>query len=122
LSGGDLKSRFYSESKDELGQLANVFNRIADQLEESNSENEKTKRAVDIKIDVETKSLKETITALEKKIENRTIETQKMNMDSEKFKENLKIKEAELSQLRNQIAELKKRLDKNTVKDIKVQK
>src|SRR5579863_4233341 len=42
LSKGDLKSRFYSESKDELGQLANVFNRIADQLEEGNSENERT--------------------------------------------------------------------------------
>src|SRR3989344_3121062 len=67
LVKGDLKSRFYSESKDELGQLANMFNKVADRLEESNTENERTKRSVGIKVEAETQSLKEMITALEQK-------------------------------------------------------
>src|SRR5438105_1884524 len=34
LSRGDLKSRFYAESKDEIGQLSTTFNRIAEKLED----------------------------------------------------------------------------------------
>ena len=75
LSDGDLKSRFYSESKDELGQLANTFNRIADQLEESNSENEKTKKSVGIKVEAETQSLREVINALEQKVQKQQMFT-----------------------------------------------
>src|SRR3989344_8043099 len=96
LSKGDLKSRFYSESKDELGQLASVFNRIADQLQESNDENEKTKKSVGIKVEAETQSLKEVINALEQKVQNRTMEIQKIFGDLEKFKENSMAHESEL--------------------------
>ncbi|OGZ69348.1 MAG: hypothetical protein A3D44_02720 [Candidatus Staskawiczbacteria bacterium RIFCSPHIGHO2_02_FULL_42_22] len=107
LSDGDLKSRFYSESKDELGQLANTFNRIADQLEESNSENEKTKKSVGIKVEAETQSLREVINALEQKVQNRTLELQKIAGDFEKFKQSTMAHESELTELKNQVSELK---------------
>src|SRR3989344_6533344 len=65
LSKGDLKSRFYLESKDELGQLAQTFNRIADNLEESESENKTIERSVDMRVQARTQGLEETINALE---------------------------------------------------------
>src|SRR5258706_3401817 len=57
LSKGELESRFYTESQDELGQLSSTFNKIAHKLEDSNYENEKTKKMVGIKIEVQTKAL-----------------------------------------------------------------
>ena len=112
LSKGDLKSRFYAESKDEIGQLSNVFNRIADKLEESNSENELTKRSVGIKVEAETQSLREVINALEKKVQNRTLEIQKIVGDLEKFKEYSKDREVESAELKSEILGLKEKLDK----------
>ncbi len=116
LSKGDLKSRVYIESKDEIGQLSNVFNKIADRLEESNDENEKTKKSVGIKVEAETRSLKEVINALEQKVQNRTLEIQKMMGDLDKFKEYAKAKEAESEELKNQMLELRGRLEKHGVK------
>ncbi len=122
LSRGDLKSRFYAESKDEIGQLSNVFNKIADRLEESNSENELTKKSVGIKVEAETQSLREVIGALEQKVQNRSLELQRMVSDLEKFKEYSKTREAESEELKNQIMELKKRLEVHGVKKEKPKK
>ncbi len=74
LLGGDLSSRFYSDSKDELGQLGNAFNKIADQLQEQSAENERIKKSLGIKVEVETQALQETISALEQKVQNRSME------------------------------------------------
>ena len=112
LSKGDLKSRFYSESKDELGQLASVFNRIADQLEESEEENEKTKKSVGIKVEAETQELREVINALEQKVQNRTVELEKILKDLEKYQQQSKTREIESGQLKTQVEELKERLEK----------
>ncbi|OGZ73870.1 MAG: hypothetical protein A2908_00785 [Candidatus Staskawiczbacteria bacterium RIFCSPLOWO2_01_FULL_38_12b] len=120
LSRGDLKSRFYSESKDEIGQLSSVFNRIADRLEESNTENEKIEKSVGIKVEAETQSLKDIINALEQKVQNRTLEVQKMVRDLEKFKEYSGEKEADSIVLKNQILELKEKLEKHGDKKTKI--
>ncbi len=122
LSRGDLKSRFYLDNKDEFGQLANIFNRIADQLEESSNENEKIKKSVGIKVEAETQSLKEVIDALEKKVQNRTFEIQKMMGESEKFKEYSRTREAELLELKNQISALGEKLEKREIKKKKPEK
>lgn len=112
LSRGDLTSRSYVESKDEIGQLSNAFNKIADQLEEVNSENEKTKKSVGIKVEAETQSLKEIINALEQKVQNRTLEVQRMVGDLEKFKEYSRATEGETTALKNQVVDLKEKLEK----------
>lgn len=85
LSQGDLKSRFYLESKDELGQLAQAFNRIAQNLEESQYENETMGKSVDMKVQARTQELEETISALEQKVKNRTAEMQKLSQDLERL-------------------------------------
>jgi methyl-accepting chemotaxis protein len=122
LSKGDLKSRFYLEGKDELGQLSQVFNKIAEQLEQSNAEKEKTEQSVGIKVEAQTQSLKETINALERKVQNRTSEIQKMVGDLEKIKQYSKGREQEAEELKNQIAELKKKIDGSSPKKAKAPK
>jgi len=50
LSKGNLSSRAYIESKDELAELAAVFNKIADELQESQVQGENAEKSVDIKV------------------------------------------------------------------------
>src|SRR3989338_3936875 len=92
LSKGDLKSRFYLENKDELGELARVFNKIADDFEQSKNQNENMERAVDIKVKARTQALDETINALEQKVKDQT-------------------KEEEILELKERIKDLKKELN-----------
>lgn len=107
LSKGDLKSRFYLESKDELGELARVFNRIADSLEESRGETKTMEKSVDIKVQARTRALEETINALEQKIKNRTLELQRMAGELEQIKEQQNKKDNENSGLKNQEENIK---------------
>jgi|SRR3989344_3947251 len=86
LNNGDLKSRFYLERKDELGELAKVFNIIAQNLEESKFENKNMERAVDMKVQARTQDLKETIDALEQKVKNRSFELQKLEKELKAIK------------------------------------
>ncbi len=79
LNKGDLKTRVYLETKDELSELARAFNQIAEKLEESKCLEEQTEKSVDMKVRAKTKSLEETITALEQKVKNRTIELERAN-------------------------------------------
>src|SRR3990167_5589439 len=109
LSKGDLKSRFYLENKDELGELARVFNKIADDFEQSKNQNENMERAVDIKVKARTQALDETINALEQKVKNRTLELQRIGSELEKFKD--QPKEEEILELKERIKDLKKELN-----------
>ena len=112
LSKGDLKSRSYLETKDEIGELARTFNRIAEDLEESRSETEMLERSVDMKVQARTQSMEETVSALEQKVRNRTLENQKIFSELEQFRRQAKDKEAETSNLKDQIAELREILEK----------
>lgn len=89
LSKGDFTSRFYLENKDELGQLAATFNKIAEKLEKDKIENENMERSIDIKVRAKTEALEETINALEQKVRNRTLEFQKVSADLEKLQKHL---------------------------------
>ena len=112
LTKGDLSSRVYLESKDELGELAKVFNELADKLEENKSTIEATEKGVDIKVKARTESLEETIMALEQKIKNRTFELEKMISDFQKLQKDAKNKEIEVGELRQEINSFKKGLGK----------
>ena len=78
LSKGDTKARFYLETKDEFGELAQIFNKIADDLESSRNKAQDTEKSVSIKVKAKTADLEETINALEQKVKNRTIEIEKL--------------------------------------------
>lgn len=112
LSQGDLKSRIYLENKDELGELAQMFNKIADELEESKQKTETTEKSVDIKVKARTQALEEIIDALEQKVKNRTIELQKIADESRKLQDKTKIKEEETMALKRELMALRESLDR----------
>jgi methyl-accepting chemotaxis protein len=114
LSGGNLSSRAYLETKDELAELASVFNKIAQELEESRILQRETEKSVDIKVKARTQALEETINALEQKVKNRTIEMERIIDESEKLHEKTKIKEVEIAELKEEIKKLKEKLEKSS--------
>ena len=110
LSEGDLTARIYLETKDEFGDLAKVFNKIADELEESRSRTETTEKSVDIKVKARTQALEEIINALEQKVKNRTLELQRIINESKVIQKKTKNKEMETEQLKKELSNLKEAL------------
>ncbi len=107
LSQGDLKTRVYLETKDELGELSKVFNKIAQDLEESKSANMIAEEATDIKVKARTQALEETISALEQKVRNRTVELDKVIKEIEKTRDELNTKNQEIDKLKNEVNNIK---------------
>ena len=112
LSEGNLSSRIYLETKDELSDLAKVFNKIAEELEISHKQEENVEKSVGIKVKARTKELEETINALEQKVKNRTIELERLIEESNKLQEAIKSKGVETSQLRKELNDFKQKIDK----------
>ena len=103
LAKGNLSSRVYLESKDELADLAKVLNKLAEKLEQSKTAVEESEREIDIKVKARTEAFQETITALDQKVRNRTIELEKMIADFQKLQENIKNKGTEIIELKKGI-------------------
>jgi len=87
LTQGNFKSRIYLNDKDELGQLAKVFNKLAEQLEQIETKAETLEKTVDIKVKAKTQSLEETINALDQKVKNRTVELQRLMAELQKYQQ-----------------------------------
>lgn len=100
LSKGNLKSRISLDNNDELGQLAAIFNKIAEEFEI----NKTTIGSLDTKVKLRTKTLEEIITVLEKKIKNRNFEFQRAIEDVEKMKIQLEARNKEIADLKSQIS------------------
>lgn len=107
LSQGDFKTRVYMETKDELGQLAQIFNKIAENLEETRGQAECTEKSVGIKVRAKTQILEETINALEQKIKNRAVETERFAKKIEELEAAAKTKDQEIAELKQKIENLK---------------
>lgn len=112
LSRGNLSSRVYLESKDELSQLAEVFNKIAEELRASREQEVNIEKSVGVKVKARTDELEETINALEQKVKNRTIELERIIEESKKLQAGAISKEAEVSQLRKELSGFKQKLGK----------
>ena len=90
LSEGDLSDRIYLDTKDEIEELAKIYNKLAEELEESGNREKNTEKSVDIKVRAKTQALEETINALEQKVNNRTIELEKLSNELDALKSNFK--------------------------------
>ena len=112
LSKGDLDSRFYSESKDEIGELAKVFNKIAADFQQTKEQSQTLEKSLDIKVKARTEALEETIQALEQKVKNRTMELEHLAVNVEKFQQDTKTRDAEAATLKSELAELREKLEK----------
>lgn len=112
LSRGNLSSRVYIESKDELSELANVFNKLAEELRISHEQEANTEKSVGIKVKARTQELEETIDALEQKVKNRTIELERLIKESNKLQEDVKNKSTETVQLKKELDSFKQKIGK----------
>ena len=109
LSKGNLDSRIYLETKDELAELARVFNQIAEELETSRAQEESAEKSVGIKVQARTQELQETINALEQKIKNRTVELERKMGEADTVQK-------EVAELKRQIEVLKPKTKKIKLK------
>jgi len=116
LSKGNLSSRVYLETKDELAGMAKAFNKIAEDLEASRAQEGNAEKSVGIKVKAKTLALEETINALEQKVRNRTSELECMIKSLEKFQGESTIKELEIEKLKQQIKSLEVATEKKKVK------
>ncbi len=87
INKGNLSSRVYLDTKDELSELADALNKMAERLEASYQENESIEKSTDIKVKAKTKELEEIIYALEQKVRNRTAELEKKTEELERLKQ-----------------------------------
>lgn len=114
LSQGNLSSRVYLETKDELSELAKVFNKIAEDLEVTSAEKENTEKSVGVKVKARTQELEETINALEQKVKNRTAELERLLSEFDKSRADIKNKEKEIEELRSSLGSLKQKVGKSS--------
>lgn len=113
LSKGNLSSRVYLETKDELAELADTFNKIAEELQASHEQGENAEKSVGVKVQARTRELEETITALEQKVKNRTIELERLIAESNRLQEDVKNKGSETIQLKKELEDSQQKLGKS---------
>lgn len=106
LADGNVKSRAYITGNDELGQLAKSLNKIAQTMESELQDKERLRRSVALKVNSIVQPFHETIGALEEKAKNRTMEFHKANEIAQKMQIDLLLKEAELVDMKGQMAKL----------------
>ena len=113
LSKGNLSSRVYLETKDEFSELANTFNKIAEEFEVSHESQANAEKSVSIKVKAKTKELEETIGALEQKVKNRTIELERLIEESNRLKELAKSSGTETAQLRQELSDSQQKVSED---------
>jgi methyl-accepting chemotaxis protein len=103
VSGGNLSSRVYLETKDELAELADILNKIAEELQENHIDEEIIEKTTEMKTKARTEALNETIMALEQKIRNRTNDLEKITGETKRLQDQVKEKEKEIEQFKKEI-------------------
>jgi len=119
LNRGNLSSRVHLQTKDELSELADVFNKIAEELQESHIDSKMIEKTVDLKTKARTQVLEETLNALEQKVKNKTAELEKILDESRAMQGQLKAKESEIMQLKKEVLGLGLKLKRRIAAKIK---
>jgi len=109
LSNGDFSKRIYLGTKDEMEDLAQIYNKMAEALESVSEREKNTESSVDMKVRAKTQSLEEIINALEQKIKNRSIEGDRILKDFESLQTQIKQKDTEISSLKKELEDCKSR-------------
>lgn len=113
LAGGNLQSRAEAKDNDELGQLAGALNEIGEMLQKSRQENENVSAMVATKVNSIVQPVHDTIEALEQKVSHRTLDMHRAKELSERLQVDLVFKEAELIDVKGELAKAIKRKSKN---------
>ena len=111
LGKGNLSVRINVKTKDEFETLANSFNKMAADLEESYSLIEEEKQSLEIKVAARTKELKELAVGLEEKVKGRTKQLQERVDELEEFHRLTIGRETRMMELKKKIKELEEKLE-----------
>jgi nitrogen fixation/metabolism regulation signal transduction histidine kinase len=116
IGQGNLDYRINITTKDEIEELANEFNQMTANLQESQEELKEAKTALEKKVKARTKELEKMAQSLEVKIEERTKELQKRLKELERFHRLTVGRELRMSELKKKIKKLEKELGKKESK------
>ncbi len=109
ISKGELKRiNLQNETKDEIEDLAKVFNKITQDFQGVKEEVKTLEKSSDIKLKTKELLSGQVISALEEKIKNRTVDLEKAISDLESLKHQLMVKDEQIYNL-NMMVETKRR-------------
>jgi HAMP domain-containing protein len=108
---GGLAYRVDVATKDELGELADNFNRMIKDLKDSQDALEEAKTSLEIKVGAKTRQLRELVGGLEEQVKARTKEIQEKMVDLERFNKLAVGRELKMVELKSEINKLKKDLE-----------
>ena len=113
ISKGDLTTRVEIKSHDEIGELADTFNEMAEELSVVKSELESRKDILEKQVGERTKELEESKISLEKSVQERTeeLEESKLGLEEkilelENFYDAAVDRELKMEEMRKRIKEL----------------
>ncbi|MDI6602512.1 MAG: HAMP domain-containing protein [Patescibacteria group bacterium] len=112
IGKGNLDYRIKIKTGDEIEELANAFNKMAEDLKRSYTALEESKKVLEIKVAARTKELKELAEGLEEEVERRTKEVRERMEELEKFHRLAVGRELKMVELKKEIKKLKKELEK----------
>lgn len=112
LGKGNLKYRVKIKTGDEIEELGNTLNQMAEDLRRYHSALEESKTVLEIKVKARTIELEEFAKTLEEKVRERTKELQDRLRELEKFHQLTIGRELKMVELKKEIKRLEKELEK----------
>ncbi len=121
ITEGNLDQNISITTGDEIEEIGNEFNRMAQKLQESRRDLEEAKKVLEIRVQARTKKLEEMTDTLEEKVEARTEELQRKVEELEKFHKLTVGREKKMIKLKEENNKLKEEIEKleEEIKELK---
>jgi methyl-accepting chemotaxis protein len=110
IGKNNLDVKIKTESKTEIGELINTFNKMITDLKESKISLEESKKVLEIKVTARTRELQELTENLEEKVKERTKQLQERVTELEAFHRVTVGRETKMMELKKKIKELEQKL------------
>lgn len=110
ISKGNLDQRIEAKTEGEIKELAETFNRMAENLQQSRQRLEETKKSLEVQVKARTKELRKLNKGLEQRVQERTQELRKRIDELERFHRLAMGRELRMIELKKKIKELEQKL------------